>query len=98
MKTFLEEANHGVIYVSLGSVIEPSYFMELGNTFIRELKKFPQRVVMKWDPKLLTEIPENILVEEWIPQTEVLSKIFVKQLLNNYLLPMEKYWKIYRSL
>lgn len=68
------EANDGVIYLSLGSFIEPSDFVELGNTFIRELKNFPQRVIMKWDPELLAEIPENILVQKWISQTQVLSK------------------------
>lgn len=75
MKTFMDEANYGVIYLSLGSLHQPSQNLELGNIFVQVLKNFPQRVVMKWDPKLLTEIPDNILVEKWISQTQVLSKI-----------------------
>lgn len=76
MKTFIDGAKHGIIYFSMGSIIEPSDFIELGNTFIQELKNFPQRVVMKWNPELLNEIPDNILVEKWISQTQVLGKIW----------------------
>lgn len=86
MKTFIEEADYGVIYVSLGSIIEPSDFMELGNTFIQTRKNFPQRVIMMWDPKLFIEIPENILVKKWISQTQVLSKIVLQPLLYYFLI------------
>lgn len=71
----MDEAANGVIYLSMGSSIRPSDIKYLGSVFIRELSHLPQRIVMKWDPQLLPEIPDNILVEKWIPQVDILSKI-----------------------
>lgn len=70
----MDNASHGVIYFSFGSLIEPNELGQLGNLFIRILKHLPQNVLFKWNPKLLSTIPKNILVQEWIPQMAVLSK------------------------
>lgn len=70
----MDEAKFGVVYMSLGSTVEPSALDNLGNTFVQVLGNLPQRVIMKWDPKLLQNIPDNVLVQEWIPQNEILSK------------------------
>lgn len=74
IQTFMDEAEHGFIYLSLGSLIEPNKIEDLGEIFIRTLETLPQRIVMKWDPKLLTHIPENFLVQEWFSQVDILSK------------------------
>ncbi|KAK7574409.1 hypothetical protein V9T40_011600 [Parthenolecanium corni] len=73
MQKFMDEAEFGVVFLSLGSTVEPSALDNLGNIFIQALKNIPQRVIMKWDPKLLQNIPDNVLVQEWIPQNEVLN-------------------------
>lgn len=71
----MEEAEHGVIYLSFGSIIPPSIFQSLGVDLILALAKVPQRVIMKWDKKLIPYIPNNILVQEWLPQSDILSKL-----------------------
>lgn len=70
----MDEAESGVIYLSLGSTVEPTAFEDLGNTFVQILGRLPQRIIMKWDPKLLHSVPNNVKVQKWIPQCEVLSK------------------------
>lgn len=70
----MDEAEFGVIFLSLGSTVEPNALDNIGNKFIQILGNLPQRVIMKWDPKLLQNVSDNILVQEWIPQNEILSK------------------------
>lgn len=70
----MDEAKHGVIYLSLGSLLEPDILENLGKKFTPVFKDIPQRVIMKWDPQLLSDIPPNVLVEKWISQNDVLSK------------------------
>lgn len=75
LEKFIDKAENGFIYVGLGSLIEPNKNDILGRTFIHAMQNLPQRVVMKWDSSLLTYIPKNFLVQNWLPQTAVLSKI-----------------------
>lgn len=72
----MDEAESGVIYLSLGSTIEPTAFDDLGNKFVEILGRLPQRVLMKWNRKLLQKVPSNFMVQEWIPQAEVLSRYY----------------------
>lgn len=69
----MDEAEHGVIYVSLGSLIEPNNLENLGRRFIYVMENLPQRVVMKWDSSLLPYIPKNFIVRDWLSQGAVLS-------------------------
>lgn len=73
----MDEAESGVIYLSLGSTIEPTAFDDLGNKFVEILGRLPQRVLMKWNRKLLQKVPSNFMVQEWIPQAEVLSRYYM---------------------
>lgn len=70
----MNEATNGAIYVSLGSLIQPNDMKAMGNTFVNALKNLPQRIIFKWNPKLLPTIPDNFLVQEWVPQSSILSE------------------------
>lgn len=70
----MDEAEYGVICVSLGSLIEPSKIESLGKIFVRVMENLPQRVIIKWDAGLLPYVPKNFLVQQWIPQVDILSK------------------------
>lgn len=70
----MDEAEHGVICLSLGTIVEPSTIESLGKIFIHVLESLPQRIIMKWDANLLPYIPKNFLVRDWIPQADILSK------------------------
>lgn len=70
----MDEAEHGVIYVSLGSIVTPKSMPDVGEKIVDALKNLPQRVIMKWDKNLLQHIPDNILFDDWLPQADILSK------------------------
>lgn len=95
LKTFLDEANAGAIYFSLGSVVNASklpteqldYF--LGNIFFFEIlgfyhsskntslsdtfRQLKQRVIWKFEDDSMQNIPENVLICKWLPQTSILA-------------------------
>ena len=64
----------GVVYVSFGSALKLSQLAtEQKKVFIdtfRELKNTP--IIWKWDD-VLDNIPENVLVQKWLPQNDLLA-------------------------
>ena len=74
LKTYMDAHPEGVVYVSFGSALKPSQMateqkMVFINAF-RELKNTP--IIWKWDD-VLDEIPENVLVQKWLPQNDLLA-------------------------
>lgn len=70
---FLNEATHGVILFSLGTLTN-SY--TLSSEIIAALKttfaKIPQRVIWKHDD-VIEGISDNVLLSSWVPQKEILG-------------------------
>lgn len=81
MKTFIEEADNGVIYFSLGTCV-PDHRMpsEFYQQFIRVFKNLRQRVLWKTRRENITNIPENVYITKWVPQQDVLGKSNVQTL------------------
>lgn len=78
LKEWVEGADHGVIYLSFGSVIKSSEMPESRRKlFINVLSQLKQRVIWKWD-KEMPDAPANVLISSWLPQTDVLAHPNVK--------------------
>ena len=83
LKSFMDAHPEGVVYVSFGSALKPSQMTDgQKNVFrqgFRELKNIP--IIWKWDDEDSSEIPENVLVQKWLPQNDLLAhpnlKVFV---------------------
>ncbi|XP_041981637.1 UDP-glycosyltransferase UGT5-like [Aricia agestis] len=74
LKKFIEESEHGVIYVSFGSILKPSSMSkDKMIAIIETLKELKQRVIWKWNKKDLPGNPKNILVTKWLPQNDILA-------------------------
>ncbi|XP_065217119.1 UDP-glycosyltransferase UGT4-like [Planococcus citri] len=73
LENFINNSTNGFIFISLGSLIDPNDVASLGNTVTAALGHLPQRVIFKWDPKLIPNAPENFFVQEWLPQTSILN-------------------------
>lgn len=71
----MDAATDGVIYISLGSLIDPKDIELMGTMFLNTLRTLPQKIILKWNPKLFSSIPNNFLIEQWLPQTSILSNI-----------------------
>lgn len=74
LKRFIEESEHGVIYISFGSMLRASSTpRDKLEAIIGALSELPQRVIWKWDEASLPGNPKNILLSKWLPQNDILA-------------------------
>lgn len=77
LREFLDKSFEGVILISMGSILESSLIpKERKDIFFNVIKKFPKRFLWKYEESVKHQ-PDNLLISEWIPQLEVLGKIYV---------------------
>nr|XP_034832886.1 UDP-glucuronosyltransferase 2B1-like [Maniola hyperantus] len=74
LRKFIEESEHGVIYISFGSMLKAaSTPKDKIEAIIGALSKFPQRVIWKWEDNTLPGNPKNIYLSKWLPQNDILA-------------------------
>ena len=73
VQTFIDEAPHGVILFTLGSVISAeSMPNERREAFLAAFTSIPQRVIWKFEGSI-ENLPKNIMISEWLPQRDILG-------------------------
>lgn len=78
LREFVETAEHGVIFVSFGSVIKSSKMPEFKRQILLSVfSKLKQRVIWKWEVDML-DAPPNVLISSWLPQPDLLGHPKVK--------------------
>lgn len=79
LQKWLDEAKHGFIYVSFGSMVRLETFPKKTlDIFYSSFKKIsPVRVLMKIAKKeeLPPGLPANVKTYHWLPQIQILSKL-----------------------
>ena len=74
LRTFLDAASQGAVYVSFGSAIPPSQMpaekLELMLSVFRSLPQYS--FVWKWEGEI-ENLPGNVLTKNWIPQQDLLG-------------------------
>ncbi|XP_059470209.1 UDP-glycosyltransferase UGT5-like [Neocloeon triangulifer] len=79
MQKWIDEAEHGVIYFSLGSNVQSSIMPdEKRKAFLDAFSELPQRVLWKWETENLPGKPDNVMISQWAPQMEILAHPNVK--------------------
>ncbi|XP_061717978.1 UDP-glycosyltransferase UGT5-like isoform X1 [Cydia pomonella] len=74
LKKFIDEAEHGVIYISFGSMLRAtSTPRDKLEAIISAVSELPQRIVFKWEEPNLPGNPKNIYVSNWLPQNDILA-------------------------
>lgn len=69
----MNEAKHGVILFSLGSLVSGMALTQKVKTALKEaFAEIPQRVIWKFDEDL-EGLSDNVLVSKWLPQKEILG-------------------------
>lgn len=64
----------GVILFSIGSCVRGADLpIEKRDAFIESFRKLKQKVLWKFEDETLPNLPPNVLVRKWIPQTDVLA-------------------------
>ncbi|XP_049948379.1 UDP-glycosyltransferase UGT5-like [Schistocerca serialis cubense] len=84
LQEFLDGAEHGVIYFSLGSNVRSNALpMEKIQAFLEAFRQLPQRVLWKWENDSMPSQPDNLMVSKWLPQEAVLAhpkvRLFITQ-------------------
>jgi len=84
LKKFLDESDNGIIYVSFGTNIKSKDLdQELLDIIINVFKDLNQNVVWKFETDNLPNKPDNVMIQKWLPQADLLAhknvKIFITQ-------------------
>ncbi|CAH1963789.1 unnamed protein product [Acanthoscelides obtectus] len=77
----MDAGKKGVILFSLGTNVKSSHLkLEIKTALLKALGRLDQTVVWKFESNL-TGVPENVLIRQWLPQTEILAhpntKLFI---------------------
>ncbi|KAL5273665.1 UGT2A1.2 family protein [Megaselia abdita] len=79
MKKFIESAEHGVIYFSMGSNLKSNTLpKEKRDALLNTFKTLKQKVLWKWEDPNLPGKPDNVFISAWFPQDDVLAHPNVK--------------------
>ncbi|XP_013172990.1 PREDICTED: UDP-glucuronosyltransferase 2B2-like [Papilio xuthus] len=74
LKKFFDAAEHGVIYISFGSVIKSSTMpRDKLEAVLGAVKELPQRFVWKWEDKTLLVDKNKLYLADWLPQVDILG-------------------------
>lgn len=76
---FLDEANEGVLYLSLGSMIKATSMPPaVLQAMLDALGSIPRKVLWKWEGDDLPGKPDNVFISRWLPQFDILHHPNVK--------------------
>nr|CAD7586062.1 unnamed protein product [Timema genevievae] len=74
LQKFMDDALHGVIYMSLGTNLPSAYLpSEKIAAFIEIFAQLKQKVLWKWENGTLPGRPPNVKVAKWFPQQDILG-------------------------
>lgn len=76
VKKFIEESEHGIIYISFGSMLKAAATsLDKIEAILGAVAELPQRVIWKWEEGTLPGNPKNIFISNWLPQNDILGKL-----------------------
>jgi glucuronosyltransferase len=74
IQQFLDGAEHGAIYMSLGAFVQSSMMpKEKMEAILKVFGSLKQRVLWKFESDNLPELPSNVMVRKWMPQSDILA-------------------------
>ncbi|KAF7264748.1 hypothetical protein GWI33_022483 [Rhynchophorus ferrugineus] len=76
---WIDEADDGVIYFSFGSMIKGETLTEeKKKAFTGAFSRLSQRVLWKWENETMMNKPNNVMIQKWMPQYDILCNPKVK--------------------
>lgn len=84
LKKFLDNSEHGVIYMSFGTNIKSKDLEpEILSMFLNVFKDLKYNVLWKFEDESLQNKSKNLMIEKWLPQADLLAhsniKMFITQ-------------------
>ncbi|KAJ3658299.1 hypothetical protein Zmor_010047 [Zophobas morio] len=84
LEKWINESTHGVIYFSLGSMIKGHTFPdEKRQEFLKAFGRLPQRVLWKYENDTMPGKPDNVMIQKWMPQLDILCHPNVKAFISH---------------
>lgn len=75
LKKYLDEAENGVVYFSLGSNLKTADLpKDKVDVILNTLARFPQRFLWKFENEALDNVPANVKISKWLPQRAILGR------------------------
>lgn len=72
----MDEAEHGVIYISFGSMLSTNTIpKDKLDAIVGAISELPQRFIWKWESDTLPGNPKNVYLSNWLPQNDILGKL-----------------------
>ncbi|CAG9799735.1 unnamed protein product [Chironomus riparius] len=79
LKHFLDNSEHGVIYMSFGSNVQSTDLSsEIKGMFLNTFKRLKYDFIWKFENDDLPEKPENVMIQKWLPQADLLAHPNIK--------------------
>ncbi|XP_065216815.1 UDP-glucosyltransferase 2-like isoform X2 [Planococcus citri] len=73
IQKFIDEAEHGVILFTLGSVVRAATLpFESQKAFTDAFAELPQRIIWKFEEKI-EHLSSNVMMLDWLPQRDILE-------------------------
>ncbi|XP_069690476.1 UDP-glycosyltransferase UGT5-like isoform X1 [Periplaneta americana] len=74
LQKYLDEASHGVVYFSMGSILKSSDLPDVKRqALLKAFAKIKQKVLWKWETESLPGQPDNVRLGQWLPQSDILA-------------------------
>ena len=71
----MNEAPHGAIFFSMGSILQSSNLPESKiKAFLEAFSKMKEKILWKWETETLPGQPKNVKLGKWLPQSDILGK------------------------
>ena len=84
LRNVLDSAVHGVIYMSLGSNVKSKDLQpEVQQIFMNVFRSLPYEILWKFESDNISNVPSNVMISKWFPQSDLLAhpnvKLFITQ-------------------
>jgi glucuronosyltransferase len=74
LQEFMDGAKDGVIYFSMGTVIQGSQIPKVKmDALLSAFAELPQRVIFKWEQDSMPGKPSNVKIGKYLPQQSILG-------------------------
>ncbi|XP_039956993.1 UDP-glucosyltransferase 2-like [Bactrocera tryoni] len=84
LQKFIDGAEHGVVFISWGSMLRADTLPPAKReAIVRAVKQLKQRVIWKWENTTLEDKPDNLYISKWLPQRDILCHPNVKAFLSH---------------
>ncbi|CAH1985004.1 unnamed protein product [Acanthoscelides obtectus] len=84
LQKWINESTHGVIYMSLGSLLRGHTLPKDKREAIQKaFSRLPQRIIWKWENDTMEGQPKNAMLLKWAPQFDILSHPNVKAFISH---------------